>query len=88
MSENYAFPDRIRHFRFDRKMTMGDHLNHDPSDWRWYVRADLFDAQAAENARLRAAVAACAGFHHDCVAKIQIARAALATRQQKREGGE
>ena len=54
MSENYAFPDRLMLFRRDREMTQGDHFCHDPSDWRWYVREGLHEAQAAEVARLRA----------------------------------
>ena len=48
MSENYAFPDRLMLFRRDREMTQGDHFCHDPSDWRWYVRADLYETQSAE----------------------------------------
>ena len=42
MSENYAFPDRMMLFRRDRKMTQGDHCAHNPSDWHWYVRDDLY----------------------------------------------
>jgi hypothetical protein len=48
-----AFPDRINLFRRDRKMTMGDHLCYDPSDWHSYVRADLFKELEAEVARMR-----------------------------------
>jgi len=48
-----AFPDRLNLFRRDRKMTMGDHLCYDPSDWHSYVRADLFEELEAEVARLR-----------------------------------
>ena len=53
MSENCAFPDRLMLFRRDREMTQGDHFVHDPSDWRWYVREDLCEAQPAEIAALR-----------------------------------
>ena len=49
-----AFPDRLNLFRRDRKMTMGDHLCYNPSDWHSYVRADLFEELEAEVARLRA----------------------------------
>ena len=56
MSENYAFPDRLMLFRRDREMTQGDHFCHDPSDWHWYVREDLYEAQAAEVDRLRTAL--------------------------------
>ena len=56
MSENYAFPDRMMLFRRDREMTMGDHFVHDPGDWRWYVREELYETQSAELTRLRAQV--------------------------------
>ena len=56
MSENYAFPDCLMLFRRDREMTQGDHFVHDPSDWHWYVRADLYEAAEAEVERLRTAL--------------------------------
>ena len=40
-----AFPDTIQIFRRDRKMTFGDHVNHDPNDWQSYIRADAVQAQ-------------------------------------------
>jgi len=40
-----AFPDTIQIFRRDRKMTFGDHVNHDPNDWQAYIRADAVQAQ-------------------------------------------
>ena len=48
MSENYAFPDRMMLFRRDREMTQGDHFCHDPSDWHWYTRADLYEAASGD----------------------------------------
>jgi hypothetical protein len=40
-----AFPDKLQIFRRDRKMTFGDHVNHDPNDWQVYIRADAAQAQ-------------------------------------------
>jgi hypothetical protein len=40
-----AFPDRLKIFRRDRKMTFGDHVNYDPNDWQAYIRADAVQAQ-------------------------------------------
>jgi hypothetical protein len=40
-----AFPDKLQIFRRDRKMTFGDHVNHDPNDWQAYIRADAVQAQ-------------------------------------------
>jgi hypothetical protein len=40
-----AFPDKLHIFRRDRKMTFGDHVNHDPNDWQAYIRADAVQAQ-------------------------------------------
>jgi hypothetical protein len=50
-----AFPDKLQIFRRDRKMTIGDHVNHDPNDWQAYTRADAVQAQidAAWKARAR-----------------------------------
>jgi len=97
--DKYAFPDRMMLFRRDRKMTMGDYFVHDPSDWHWYVREELYKAQVAEVARLRTALklivdsddAASELFTNDRDRADNFAdhaRAALATYQQKREGGE
>ena len=53
------FPKRMRFFRRDRKMTMGDHLLYAPEDWRMYIREDTVKTAAleAEIARLRARLA-------------------------------
>jgi hypothetical protein len=40
-----AFPEKLHIFRRDRKMTLGDHMNHDPNDWQAYIRADAVQAQ-------------------------------------------
>ena len=40
-----AFPDNLQIFRRDRKMTFGDHVDHDPNDWQAYIRADAVQAQ-------------------------------------------
>lgn len=40
-----AFPDKLQIFRRDRKMTFGDHVNHDPNNWQVYIRADAVQAQ-------------------------------------------
>ena len=40
-----AFPDKLHIFRRDRKMTFGDHVNHDPNDWQAYIRANAVQAQ-------------------------------------------
>ena len=91
MSENYAFPDRMMLFRRDREMTMGDHCCHDPSDWRWYVREGLYEAQASEVARLRDALQNIADSYEatselhtssaDCAANLyDHARAAITTK--------
>ena len=38
------FPERLQHFRMDRKRTWGDVIDDNPEDWAWYVRADLHHA--------------------------------------------
>ena len=40
-----AFPEKLHIFRRDRKMTFGDHVNHDPNDWQVYIRVDAVQAQ-------------------------------------------
>jgi hypothetical protein len=40
-----AFPEKLHIFRRDRKMTYGDHVDHDPNDWQAYIRADFAQAQ-------------------------------------------
>jgi hypothetical protein len=42
-----AFPETLHIFLRDQKMTFGDHVNHDPNDWRAYIRADAVQAQIA-----------------------------------------
>jgi hypothetical protein len=58
-----AFPDTLQIFRRDRKMTLGDHVNHDPNDWQAYIRADAVQAQIdaavkAERERIAAMIEA------------------------------
>ncbi len=53
-----AFPDKLQIFRRDRKMTFGDHVNHDPNDWQAYIRADSVQAQI--DAAVRAERGRCA----------------------------
>ncbi len=63
-----AFPDTIQIFRRDRKMTFGDHVNHDPNDWQVYIRADAVQAQIdsavkAERERCAKVAEACPDSH-------------------------
>ena len=67
-----AFPDKLQIFRRDRKMTFGDHMDHDPNDWQAYIRADAAQAQIdaavmAERERCAKLAAARADYIDDAV---------------------
>ena len=60
-----AFPDKLQIFRRDRKMTFGDHVDHDPNDWQAYIRAD--DVQAQIDAAVQAERERCAKVVEACL---------------------